>query len=179
VRTLRTLTTMLAVLWLWLGAGAMTPARAADTKPAAAPAAQVTLSVPCTEACAAAKAASASEATPPAWAASSAAVTDHLRQAEFELRQQLLMRTSALALVLGGAAALLALVSALQARQGDGWRITSHWGGFGDATGGWQVSPACASLLAAAVLAMAAVTTGVAVSAVSIETPAPGAAGGK
>jgi hypothetical protein len=98
----------------------------------------------------------AAAAAPPAWAASSAAAADELRRRDQALRHALLERAGWLAAALGGAAALLALLAAIQAARGDGFRATSHWGGFGDSAGGWQVSAALASLLAAAVLAAAA-----------------------
>ena len=97
-----------------------------------------------------------SAATPPPWAASSALAAD-LRLQQSQNTQQL-----AVQMAYGFAGALIVCsvgIAFMLIIRDDrsGFRVTSHWGGFGGATGGWQMTRGLVALVIAAGMACAAV----------------------
>jgi len=145
--------------------------------PMSASPAVVNVSMTCSPGCAPApepKASAVAEAAPwPAWAVAHLAADDAIRQQDHLLRGMLMVLAIALACVLGVYAARLAERTAEQARGESDLRFTSHWGGFGGSTGGWQVTPALVSLLCAGVLAAtAAVIVGCVLDAARSPAPA-------
>jgi len=143
------------------------------TTPAAGSATNVNVAVACGAACGAAeRAASGASGTdvaaPPAWATAHLAAEDALRKQDRDLRDRMLLVGGAVAAVLAIAAAWLAVLAVSKGEL----RFTSHWGGFGGSTGGWEITPGVVSLLAALMLAaMAAAIIGCVLEAV--RTPAP------
>ena len=143
----------------------------------------VNVSLNCGASCAAApepKASAVAEGVSwPAWAVAHLAADDAIRQQDHLFRGVLMIFAIVLAFVLGVYAAKLALRSAEQARTESDLRFTSHWGGFGGSTGGWQLTPALFSLLCAGVLAAtAAGIVGCVLESLRPQTPAPSATPG-
>jgi len=101
--------------------------------------------------------ASGAAAAIPSWAASSAAAADRLRRDEFDLRRVLLGVAGVLAIALTVATLWFAWHTVREARSDRGLRFTSHWGGFGGSSGGWQTTPSMAFLVVTAILALALV----------------------
>ncbi len=141
-------------LWVTSVAASADPAPALATNGAIA---VVVTSPAAAEAASASASSTASTASAPAWAASAAERADALREAEQVFRHRMGLLGGALALVLGAGAVWLGIQSVKWAREADGLRFRTHWGGFGGSDGGWHASPAIAGLVGTAVLAVAAV----------------------
>lgn len=145
------------------GAAASQPCTSSVTR-VSAPGTQVAVTVsavgqaPATNAASAAGIAKA--ASEPSWAASSAHAADNLRKQRQDLLAIQLERITWVASVLAVGAVFLAMWSALQTYYQGGFGVTSHWGGFGGSTGGWQLSPAVAGFIGAAALALGAAMLG-------------------